>query len=119
MTTYNQPPQNYQFLEIFCICFSTQRIYLVISGGYETCTNQNRSYIADKKSVVHSPKLITSPTIEIPLVALAFDGRVAVMLARHFSSPWPTMAYILANLPFVFTLLTFTMILIPFPIPRS
>ena len=76
MTTYNQPPQNYQFLEIFCICFSTQRIYLVISGGYETCTNQNRSYIADKKSVVHSPKLITSPTIEIPLVALAFDGRV-------------------------------------------
>ena len=76
MTTYNQPPQNYQFLEIFCICFSTQRIYLVISGGYETCTNQNRSYIADKKSVVHSPKLITSPTIEIPLVALAFDGKV-------------------------------------------
>ena len=76
MTTYNQPPQNHQFLVIFCICFSTQRIYLVISGGYETCTNQNRSYIADKKSVVHSPKPITSPTIEIPLVSLAFDGRV-------------------------------------------
>ena len=77
MTTYNQPPQNHQFLVIFCICFSTQRIYLVISGGYETCTNQNRSYIADKKSVVHSPKPITSRTIEIPLVSLAFDGRVA------------------------------------------
>ena len=30
------------------------------------------------KSVVDSPKPIASPTIEIPLVSLAFDGRIGM-----------------------------------------
>ena len=48
-------------------------------GINKNCIGINRSYFANKKYVVHPSRATTSCTIEIILVSLAFDDRVAAL----------------------------------------
>ena len=77
MITPVQIAQNRHFSWFFRVCYQTHKEYQIISGINKNCLGINRSYFANKKYVVHPPRAITSCTIEIILVSLAFDDRVA------------------------------------------